>query len=449
MIREKLYRDPIHDLIALDKDSADDRVLMDLIDTPEMQRLRRIRQLGLASLAYQGAEHSRFTHSLGAMWIATRILGRLGRERDIPAGQVLATRCAALLHDVGHGPLSHVFEQFMNVHHEEWTRRVVLDPGSDVNRVLARHHAGLPDEVVAIVEGRAHPPFLGQIISSQLDADRFDYLLRDSAMTGVKYGVFDFERLLHVLRLDDRGQGMVVAANGLHPVEKYLHSRYHMYAQVYLHKTVRAGEAVLGRMLLRAADLAAAGRLPHPGDDEPMGRLLARRDQVELADYTEIDDDTVYACMRRWRRDDDTILADLASRVVERRLFKSLDVSRVPRLAPKVKAAKAALAEAGFDPKYYFTLDESGDVPYRPYDPKRDKSKGRQHILIETPQARDGLPYHDIHDVSPVVAGLSKAGFVTRRAMFPETAPDGTDLRSVMHGIFFDGYVEDAFFPGG
>lgn len=445
MIREKLYRDPIHDLISLDKNSREDRTLMALIDSPEMQRLRRIRQLGLASLAYQGAEHSRFTHSLGAMWIASRILGMLSRERPIPPRQAFATRCAALLHDVGHGPLSHVFEHFMKIHHEEWTRRIILDDASTVHRILKKHHASLPEEVVAVINGKSHPPFLSQIISSQLDADRFDYLLRDSAMTGVKYGVYDFERILHILRLDERGQNIVISANGLHPVEKYLHSRYHMYAQVYLHKTVRAGEAVLGRMLVRAADLAENGRLPCLQPDEPMHRLLTRRDEVSMEDYLDIDDDTVFASMRRWRSCGDEILADLSSRILQRRIFKTLDVSRVKRLPAKVKAAKELLRKADLDPRYYFVLDESGDVPYRPYDPS---AEGRaNHILIETPGAADGQAYHDIRAVSQVVAGLARAGFTTRRAMFPAAGPRGEDLRSDMARIFLEDHVPDSFLP--
>lgn len=445
MIREKLYRDPIHDLISLDKNSREDRTLMALIDSPEMQRLRRIRQLGLASLAYQGAEHSRFTHSLGAMWIATRILSMLSRQREIPPRQAFATRCAALLHDVGHGPLSHVFERFMGMHHEEWTRRIILDPQSSVHRILRKHHASLPEEVVAVIDGHSHPPFLSQIISSQLDADRFDYLLRDSAMTGVKYGVYDFERLLHILRLDARGQNIVIASNGLHPVEKYLHSRYHMYAQVYLHKTVRAGEGVLGRMLVRAADLASRGHVPCLYPEEPITRLLEQRDRVSMEDYLAVDDSTVYAAMARWKKCDDPILADLVSRILERRLFKTLDVSRVRGLRSKVKAAREAVRRAGLDPRYYFVLDESGDIPYRPYDPR--SPGGKNHILIETPGAADGSRYRDISEVSQVVAGLARAGFTTRRAMFPEAGAHGEDLRGEMSRIFFEDHVPESFLP--
>ncbi|MGI8908399.1 MAG: HD domain-containing protein [Candidatus Sumerlaeaceae bacterium] len=442
VIREKLYRDPIHDLIALDKNSHEDCTLIELIDAPEIQRLRRIRQLGLASLAYQGAEHSRFTHSIGAMWVATRIITQLNKERVIPPRVAFATRCAALLHDIGHGPLSHVFEKFMGVHHERWTRDIILSHESVTHHILARHHASLPGEVVAIIEGRSHPPFLSQIISSQLDADRFDYLLRDSVMTGVKYGIYDFERLLHVLRLDPRGENIVVAPNGIQPVEKYLQSRYHMYSQVYLHKTVRAGETAFEKLLLRASDLAKKNALPALHADEPFARLLKAKDKTLLEDYLQLDDDVVYASLQRWRKCDDDILCDLANRVIERRIFKTLDVSKVKGLAAKAKLARLAIREAGLDPRYYFAIDTSGDVPYRPYDPRIPSTQS--HIMVEP--FPGGSPCRDIHELSEVVAGLARAAFTIKRAMFPESA-NGIDLRRRMSEIFLDHAAADGFLP--
>lgn len=464
VIRDKLYRDPVHDLIALDKNSAEDATLMDLIDAPEMQRLRHIRQMGLANLAYHGAEHTRFSHSIGAMYVATRILDQLARELPIHPRTRFATRCAALLHDVGHGPLSHVFESFMGVSHESWTRRIILDPKSRINKLLRNHHASLPAEVVNIIEENARPRFLSQIISSQLDADRFDYLLRDSIMTGVKYGIYDFERLLHVLRLDSRQENIVVAPNGIQAVEKYLQARYHMYSQVYLHKTVRAGERTFGALLSRAADLAQRNQPPaQPGDcprsggdldsddpsnpvvtdpilrlssDNPVLRLLQHPASVDLTTYCELDDHMIFAALHRWMRSSDPILSDLASRITERRLFKTLDISRVKNLKAKEKAAREAVLAAGLDPRYYLIFDSSGDVPYKPYNPLRPASA---HILVE-----HGAPgetrTRDIHEVSEVIAGLARAAFNIKRVIFPGDGPY-TELRKQMLDIF---YGEDA-----
>lgn len=443
MIREKLYRDPVHDLIALDKNSAEDNTLMELIDSAEMQRLRRIRQMGLANLAYQGAEHSRFSHSLGAMWVATRVLEQLSKEQPVPQKMRFATRCAALLHDVGHGPLSHVFESFMGVHHETWTRRIILDRTSRVNQVLRQYHASLPTEVVSIIEGNSHPRFLSQIISSQLDADRFDYLLRDSVMTGVKYGIYDFERLLHVLRLDARGENIVVAGNGVQAVEKYLQARYHMYSQVYLHKTVRAGERVFGSLLTRAADLAAdAGKLCLLNDD-PLLDLLRRKDRADISTYLHLDDHVIYTALHRWKSCTDEVLADLASRITERQLFKTMDVSRVKNLRSKENAARKEIRKAGLDPKYYFMLDTSGDIPYKPYDPRRPSVSS--HILVDQNHLQGGT--RDIFEVSEVVAGLARAAFTVKRAVFPATA-GGVDLREKMSRIFFAADTVDGFLPG-
>ena len=431
MIDEQLYRDPVHNLIVLDRASADDAVLLRLIDTPEMQRLRRVRQLGLASYTYQGAEHSRFTHSVGVMWIATRILDRLTRIRKVPATLHLATRCAALLHDTGHGPLSHVFEAFMGIHHEEWTRRIILDRASGVNRVLRAASPALPRKVVDVMEGRSDPPFLSQIISSQLDADRFDYLLRDSLMTGVKYGVYDLERILHMLRLDPHGRRIVVAGNGIMPVEKYLQSRYSMYLQVYLHKTVRAAETMLGKLLLRASDLARRDTLPALDETEPVARLLRAGAATGMTDYLLCDDDSVFSCMKRWRDCGDATLADLSRRILERSLFKTLDISRTRNLARRLREARAAVRGAGLDPRYYFAVDESGNVPYLPYDPRTPEVS--KHIQVEDVD-RPGR-YRDLHEVSEVVRGLTRAAFTIRRAVFPEHA-NGVDLRAEMERIF-------------
>lgn len=451
MIRDKLYRDPVHDLIALDKNSAEDMTLMELIDAPEMQRLRHIRQMGLANLAYHGAEHTRFSHSIGALHVATRILDQLAREHPIPPNMRFATRCAALLHDVGHGPLSHLFESFMGIDHETWTQRIILEPSSRINIILRQHHASLPDEVVNIIQEKARPRFLSQIISSQLDADRFDYLLRDSIMTGVKYGIYDFERLLHVLRLDQHHENIVVANNGVQAVEKYLQARYHMYAQVYLHKTVRAGERTFGALLTRAADIAQ-GRFTNPttadspatspedsalhllrlSPDNPLLHLLKNPASVDLATYCELDDHLVFSALNRWEKSPDPVLSDLARRITERRLFKTLDISKVGNAADLESAARKAVCAAGLDPRYYCIMDSSGDVPYTPYNPLQPSSS---HILVE-----HGPPgqtrTRDIHEVSEVISGLARAAFTIRRVVFPGEG-QYRELRNQMMQIYY------------
>src|SRR5262245_59922913 len=185
---EKIIRDPVHDVIAFRRDRAVDALLFRLLNTIEVQRLRRVRQLGMASMAYPGADHSRYSHSLGVMETARRIVEQLRRNPYISDEQETVCLAAALLHDLGHGPFSHAFERVTEIHHEELTQRVIEDPDSEVNHVLAEHDRSLPRKVIDVLHCRPKRTFICDILSSQLDADRLDYLLRDNVMTGSQYG---------------------------------------------------------------------------------------------------------------------------------------------------------------------------------------------------------------------------------------------------------------------
>ncbi len=223
---ERIYRDPVHNIIRLSADTDEGRLMVRLIDSYEFQRLRRIKQLGLALYTYQGAEHSRFTHSLGALHLMTRVLDRLAEKHNINEEDRAAARAAALLHDIGHGPFSHVMEKVLNFHHEAWTVRAVLSEETEVGRVLRSFSADLPRRVAEIIEGRFQPAFLAQLVSSQLDVDRMDYLLRDSLMTGAKYGLYDLEWIINAIEVDEQANRIYVSARGLYAVEEYLQARY-------------------------------------------------------------------------------------------------------------------------------------------------------------------------------------------------------------------------------
>jgi len=200
----------------------DDRLLVELVDSAEFQRLRRIKQLGLAMFTYQGAEHSRFTHSLGVMHLMTRALDQLGLEHLIGPEERLVGRTSALLHDLGHGPFSHLIEKVFGLKHEEWTRRIVLDDSTEVNRILSAYDASLPGKLASVYNHEYSRVFVVQMVSSQLDCDRMDYLLRDSMMTGVKYGIFDLEWVLHALKIDGSTGHIYVESSGLRPLAKNL-----------------------------------------------------------------------------------------------------------------------------------------------------------------------------------------------------------------------------------
>ena len=277
-----------------------------LIDAPEFQRLRRIKQLGLAMFTYQGAEHSRFTHSLGVLHLMTRVLDRLREQYRIAEEDRAASRAAALLHDIGHGSFSHVMEKVLGFHHEAWTVRVVLSDETEVGKVLRSYSNDLPDRVAAIIEGRFQPSALGQLVSSQLDVDRMDYLLRDSLMTGAKYGIYDLEWIINALQIDEGGDRIYVAARGLYAVEEYLQARYYMFRQVYFHRTLRSAEAVLKSALRRALALLEAGDEVWCAPGTAFEKVL-RRERLTLSEHLEMDDSDVLFHVKQWQNSSDKI----------------------------------------------------------------------------------------------------------------------------------------------
>lgn len=239
---EKVFKDPVHRYIYVQ-----DPLIWNLINTKEFQRLRRIRQLGTSYLTFHGAEHSRFSHSMGVYEITRKIISQFERSQydDWPTEEKFVCLCAALLHDLGHGPFSHSIESVMKMHHEEWSCRLILGD-TDVNKVLSAASEDLPQKVAAVITGDYEPGITVSLISSQLDADRMDYLLRDAYFTGVHYGTFDMERILRVMR-PHRDQ-IVIKESGMHAVEDYLMSRYQMYWQVYFHPVTRGSEILLRKI---------------------------------------------------------------------------------------------------------------------------------------------------------------------------------------------------------
>ena len=172
MTTERIYRDPVHNIIRVDADDPVGSLVTELVDSVEFQRLRRIRQLGLAHFAYQGAEHSRFTHSLGAYHLATRILDRLGPKYELSGESTAAVRVAALLHDLGHGPFSHVVESILGFHHEDFSVETVLSGETEVGKILNSFSPGIAAQDATIARGEFRPVALGQLVSSELDVDR-------------------------------------------------------------------------------------------------------------------------------------------------------------------------------------------------------------------------------------------------------------------------------------
>lgn len=336
-----VFRDPVHNLIHLDED---DGFLLELIDTLPMQRLRRIRQLGVSWLTYHGAEHSRFSHSMGVLHVAGKILSTLKkryRENEEVSGLLEKNRrtvlAAALLHDIGHAPFSHAMERLFkaNADHEKRTISLLKNPELGIPEKLAK--VGVDVEEVASVLQKLHSRrFLCDIVSSQLDADRMDYPLRDSLFTGVEYGQYDLDWVAAHLCLgkeplsrDDGEQNEPVLRlcldekRGLYAAEQLIIARYHMTMQVYFHRTTRMWEALLLCLLKKAASVSVeAGDLLDdrlPGTPPVLLEFLKTSGAISDRDFLRLDDGTLTTAMEGWRESGDQFIAELSAAFLERR----------------------------------------------------------------------------------------------------------------------------------
>ncbi len=376
---EKIIRDPVHDVIAFRLDRPTDALLYRLLNAAEFQRLRRIRQLGMASFAYPGADHSRYSHSLGVMETARRILDQLRHSVTLDPDQETVCLAAALLHDLGHGPFSHVFERVSGIHHERLTGRVIIDPGSEVHRILFQFDKLLPERVLDLLNCKPARSFYCDVLSSQLDADRLDYLLRDNHMTGSRYGDYDLNWLLHAFTVDLASNRLAVTFKGVSAVEAYLQARYHMYRNVYFHKVVRSAEGMVKLALQRAKRLAVQDRLEWPARETPVFKaLLGQRFTIE--EFRDLDDVSVWHCFKVWTGSADATLNALCRGLLFRGLFKTIDMTHRADSAGARRAAQEAadrVEAAGGDPAYDLFYDEPSDAPYA-----TDGGKGDEVLVV-------------------------------------------------------------------
>lgn len=417
---ERIYRDPVHNIIRLRTNSAEGELMMRLIDSSEFQRLRRIKQLGLGLFTYQGAEHSRFTHSLGAFHLMTRVLDRFAERYAIDPEDRTAARAAALLHDVGHGSFSHVMEKVLHFHHEQWTVQVLLSEETEISQILRSHSPDLPHKVASIIEGKFQPASLAQLVSSQLDVDRMDYLLRDSLMTGAKYGIYDLEWIINALAIDEEADRIYVEARGLYAVEEYLQARYYMFRQVYFHRTLRSAEAVLRSIIRRALELHKNGIEVWHAHGTAFDKIL-RRESLTIHEHLQIDDSDFVFHVKQWQNAEDAILRDLSKRFIDRRLFKAIDLDMTASEKEEfLSTAREVVRECGFDPEYYFIEDRASDVPYYKYY-AAERAEPKTHIYVENGFAHPEI--REISEVSNVVRGLQNP-YELHRICFPAEVKD-------------------------
>lgn len=419
LAREKVFRDPVHDYIHIR-----DAIILKLIDTREFQRLRRIKQLGTSSYTFHGAEHSRFNHSLGVYEITRRIIDMFGRQYpSLTDGdglwqpqEYMVTLCAALLHDIGHGPFSHTFEGIFNTDHEALTQQIITSPNTEINQVLRYFGDDFPQKVASVINKTYPNQQVVQIISSQIDADRMDYLLRDAYYAGVSYGTFDITRILRVIR--PHQHHIVFDYSGMHAVEDYIVSRYQMYMQVYFHGVSRGMEQVLKSLL----DRAKYCYLQTPEKmKQPVGLLKPFLEGTwSLEDYLLLDDHVMSTYFSMWVYEEDKIVSDLAYRFVNRKPFKSIVVTQEDQEEMAI-AIQNELVEFGLNPAYYFGENSSYDLPYDYYRPNQKKQRTQIELLTK------GMQEVELSQVSALVNSLAGKVRGDFRLYFPIQLIDKID----------------------
>lgn len=416
---EKVFKDPVHRYIHVR-----DMVIWDLIGTAEFQRLRRIRQLGTTYLTFHGAEHSRFNHSLGVYEIIRRIIddGFQGREHW-DDGERLLCLCAGLLHDLGHGPFSHSFEKVFHLDHEDFTQAIILGD-TEVNSVLRKVAADFPKKVAEVIAKTYKNKLVVSLISSQIDADRMDYLQRDAYYTGVSYGHFDMERILRVMR--PKEDQVVIKSSGMHAVEDYIMSRYQMYWQVYFHPVTRSAEVILTKILHRAKKLHHDF---YPFKSQPVHFYSLFEEEVSLADYLKLDEGIIQYYFQAWQDEDDPILSDLCTRFMNRNLFKYAEFNPGEGMM-KLLELTALFKKAGIDPEYYLVVDSSSDLPYDFYRPGEEEERLPIHLLKANGEIRE------LSRESEIVDAISGKRRTDHKLYFPaDLLNDYTSKKSVKKKI--------------
>ncbi|MHA4893803.1 HD domain-containing protein [Pedobacter sp. PWIIR3] len=324
MNKKKIINDPVYGFITIPSE-----LIFDLIAHPYFQRLRYIKQLGMTHLVYPGALHTRFHHALGAMHLMGLAIDVLrGKGHDIDKEEEESAKIAILLHDIGHGPFSHALENSLvnGIRHEDISRLLM--------QKLNEEHNGKLSQAITIFEGKYHKSFLTQLVSGQLDLDRMDYLNRDSFFTGVSEGVISFDRIIKMINvLDDN---LVIEEKGIYSIENFLISRRLMYWQVYLHKTVIAGEQVLVKILKRAKELAMKQEqlFATPALQHFLVNNIAEEEffssEHHIVKFAELDDQDIFASIKAWRIHPDKILSTLCRMLTDRNLYKVEITTEVP-----------------------------------------------------------------------------------------------------------------------
>lgn len=363
----KIFSDPIHGFITVPKG-----IILHLIDHPFVQRLRRIRQLGLGYLVFPAAEHSRFSHALGALELCQRVLKNLiEKDTTISDAEIRGTLIAILLHDVGHGPFSHTLEHTLikDFTHEQMSLKIMQE--------LNKQFEGELETTIQIFTDQYPKKFLHQLISSQLDIDRLDYLKRDSFFTGVSEGSVGINRILKTMRVFNGN--VVIEKKGIYAIENYILSRRLMYMQVYLHKTVLSADSLLKNIFKRVEFLLDKGeKVETPS--RHLTYFLSKKPSAKISisdstmvHYMALDDHDVLISIKSWAESSDPILKDLASRFLQRKLYRTtfMPEKSISRKLGSVKQQtqtylkKNGLPNDEHSASYYYDVDKSFSEAYK------------------------------------------------------------------------------------
>ncbi len=400
--KRKIINDPVHGFIKIPS-----AFIYEIIEHPFFQRLRRIRQLGLTSYVYPGAMHTRFQHALGAahlMGMAIQNIRLKGLE--ITDEEAEAATIAILLHDIGHGPFSHALEQSIieNFNHEDIST-ILMDK-------LNREFNGKLDLALRIFNNHYHKKFLHQLVSSQLDMDRLDYLKRDSFYTGVSEGIIGSDRIIKMLNVVD--DNLVVEAKGIYSIENFLIARRLMFWQVYLHKTVLAAENLVVKVLHRAKYVAcndkklfaANGLRYFFRNDITKKNFYLKRDDI-IANFVNLDDNDIIVSIKAWINHTDKVLSTLSGNLINRKLPKVIIQEQPFKKSYLDDISRQAANTTGWDIKDIIYIVFTGSISNKAYSELDDKIK----ILYKSGETKDIVDASDIFNVS-VLSKIVKKYFL-------------------------------------
>jgi len=352
---KRIFHDPIHKEIVFDAGKPEELMIMELIDTVAFQRLRRIKQLGAASLVFHGAESSRFTHSIGVFCIARKIYRRLIEIKSSFYENKLVLYGAALLHDLGHGPLSHTSEEIFDHNHEQWSQNLIKNY-SPINSILKKYDKELPKQICELFESNqlfSNP--LKTLISSEIDCDRMDYLLRDSYNTGTKYGLVDLERIISGLTFSPDGN-IAIKPKGVIAIEHFLVLRNLMYRTIYNHRINEISTWILEKIIFTIKDNFEK----KIWIDNSLHKWIFSSQNLDFDDFIKNDDITFYYHLIKWKDESFEPLSKLCKMFIDRDLLRASDISflsKINRL--KILAFATKLCDKnGYDSEIFCGIKE-------------------------------------------------------------------------------------------